>query len=116
MALHENWGNWVLAMRWYGGLPYFITAQSTGIHEVLSFNPNGSYSISKNGMVADIGTYKTATVTSPDGERVARIQYSNTRVTDSIDYFIITHNNDSLAFGSGMMGIDGSGSRVYVRQ
>jgi hypothetical protein len=114
-AIKQLQGNWVWTIQWSGSF-HTSTPQSTGIHEILSFNSNGSYSISKNGTVVNTGTYKTAAVTNENGDKVARIQYSNARVIDSTTYFIISHNNDSLAFGGGMMGIDGTGSKHYGRQ
>lgn len=109
-------GQWIWTIQYTNNPAYDSTPQSTGIQEILSFNNNGNYSITQNGVVANSGTYKTSTTKNTSGQNVATIQYTNTRITDSVAYYMLANNNDSLFFTYDLIGTFGSGSRHYGRQ
>jgi len=109
-------GNWKWTIQYAGNPSYNTTPQNTGIQEILSFRDDGSYSLSQNDTVVNFGKYKLSTVKSSGGQNVSRVQYTNTRVTDSTAYYLLANNNDSLFFSNDLIGTVGSGSRHYGRQ
>ncbi|MEO8770375.1 MAG: hypothetical protein ABI402_09835 [Ferruginibacter sp.] len=111
-SISGQW-TWVIQYRTYP--PLFETPQSTGIQEKLSFNDDGTYAVTQNNSVVNSGTYTTGTATNPSGETVLSILYSNSRVTDSLDYYELPNGNDSLFFMYDLIGTVGSGSRHYGR-
>jgi hypothetical protein len=109
-------GEWIWTLQSAGNPAYNSTPQSTGINEILSFDNNGNYSVSQNGVITNSGTYKTSTAKNTSGETVLSIKYTNARVTDSVDYYMLTNTNDSLIFSYDLIGAVGSGSRHYGRK
>jgi len=109
-------GQWIWTIQYANNPAYNYTPQSTGISEKLSFNSNGSYSTTKNGVIVNSGTYKLSTAKSTRGEDVASIKCTNERVRDSVAYYMLAYNNDSLFFTPDLIGTVGSGSRHYGRQ
>ena len=108
-------GHWIWTVQYYD-YPVFDTPQSTGIQEKLSFNADGTYSVSQNNSIVNSGTYATGTASNPNGTSVLSISYSNSRVTDSTTYFELKNNNDSLFFSHDLIGTVGSGARHYGRE
>ncbi len=97
--------------------PYYSsTPQSTGINEILTFTSTGTYKIAQNGTVVNNGTYKTITAKSAAGQTVMGISYTNSRVSDSTEYYYLANSNDSLFFAHDLIGTVGSGSRHYGRK
>ncbi len=109
-------GQWVWTIQYADNPAYNTTPQSTGIQEILSFNENGNYSLAQNGTIINVGTYKLSTVKNNAGQNVSGIQYTNARVTDSVAYYMLANNNDSLFFTYDLIGTAGSGSRHYGKQ
>lgn len=109
-------GQWDWIIQCAGNPAYNSTPQSTGIQEVLSFNNDGIYSLTQNGVATNSGTYKLSTAKNTSGQDVSSIQYTNARVTDSLAYYELTNNNDSLLFSYDLIGTVGSGSRLYGRE
>jgi hypothetical protein len=44
------------------------------------------------------------------------VLYTNKRIADSVSYFVLMNNNDSLFFEYDLIGTQGSGSRHYGRK
>lgn len=109
-------GTWVWVVTSADNPVYNSTPLSTGINETLTFTNNGTYSISQNGTITNSGTYKLTTVKGSNGQNVSGVSYSNNRVTDSVNYYTLTNNNDSLIFSHDLIGTVGSGSKHYGRQ
>lgn len=109
-------GTWVQAATYADNPAYNSTPLSTGINETLTLSNNGTYSISQNGTITNSGTYKLTTVKGSNGQNVSSVSYSNNRVTDSVNYYTLTNNNDSLIFSHNLIGTVGSGSKHYGRQ
>ena len=108
-------GQWIWTVQYYD-YPVFETPQNTGIQEKLSFNNDGTYSVTQNSSVVNSGTYTTGTATNSNGASVLSISYSNSRVIDSTTYLELQNNNDSLFFSYDLIGTVGSGSRHYGRE
>jgi hypothetical protein len=109
-------GEWVWTIQYADNPAYSSTPQSTGIHETLSFASNSNYSLIQNGLVVNSGTYKTSTAKNNQGKTISSVLYTNTRIKDSVAYYQLTHNNDSLIFSHDLIGTLGSGSRHYGRK
>jgi hypothetical protein len=109
-------GEWVWTIQYADNPAYNSSPQSTGIQETLSFSNNGTYSLTQNGVIVNSGTYKTSTAKNTRGETVSSVLYTNTRVEDSVAYYQLTNNNDSLIFSHDLIGTYGSGSRHYRRK
>jgi hypothetical protein len=109
-------GNWVWIIQYADNPAYNSTPQSTGIQEIISFGTDGTYSLTQNNIVMNSGTYKTSSATSIRGDKISSALYSNNRVTDSVAYYVIQNNNDSLIFSYDLIGTVGSGSRHYGKQ
>ena len=109
-------GEWIWTIQYSDNPAYNSTPQSTGVRETLSFNRNGDYALTQNGIVTNTGTYRLSTAKSINGQNVSSIYYSNSRLTDSVAYYLLQNNNDSLIFSHDLIGTVGSGSRHYGRQ
>ena len=109
-------GQWVWTLEMPDNPYYFTTPQSTGVNEILTFTSTGDYNIADNGTVVNFGTYKTITAKSTAGQNVLGITYTNSRVSDSTDYYYLANGNDSLFFVHDLIGTVGSGSRHYGRK
>ena len=83
----------------------------------LFVNSNGTYDLAQDAI-----SIQKEHITSVEAQRVQVdkrfrvIYYSNVRVTDSVAYYKLQHNNDSLFFSHDLIGTVGSGSRHYGRQ
>jgi hypothetical protein len=115
-SLTDLSGNWVWTIQHLNGPPFSYTSQSTGIQEVLIFNRDGSYALLQNGVAINTGTYHLSAAMSSRGDKVPGVYYTNTRVRDSVAYYTMTNNGDSLFFAYDLIGTVGSGSRHYGRQ
>ena len=109
-------GQWVWTIQYADNPAYNSTPQSTGIQEILIFNNDDSYSVAQNGVIVNTGTYKLSTAKNTNGQNVSSIKYTNIRVTDSVAYYGLSNNNDSLFFTYDLIGTYGSGSRHYGRR
>ncbi|HMU10098.1 MAG TPA: hypothetical protein PKC54_08840 [Ferruginibacter sp.] len=109
-------GQWQWTIQYANNPAFNSTPQSTGINETISFLPGGAYSVVQNNVVINSGTYKTSVTISTRGELIPTILYSNNRVTDSVEYYNIVNNADSLVFCHDFIGTVGSGSRYYGRK
>ena len=109
-------GQWRWTIQYTDNPAYNSTPQSTGIQETLSFTENGMYALTQNGIIKDAGTYRNSTTKSVSGQSIPSIFYTNSRVSDSVSYYSLTGNNDTLFFSHDLIGTDGSGARYYVRQ
>ncbi len=109
-------GQWIWTINYAGNPAYNSTPQSTGVNEILTFNSNGNYAITQNGITANAGTYHLSNAKSLSGQNVPGIYYTNSRVTDSVAYYTLQYNNDSLFFTYDLIGTVGSGARHYGRQ
>jgi hypothetical protein len=108
--------NWTWTIQYANNPAYNSTPQSTGINEILSFNTNGTYSLSQNNSIINSGTYKISSAKNTNGETVASILYTNSRVTDSVAYFELRNNKSTLVVSYDLIGTVGSGARHYNRQ
>ena len=109
-------GRWNWTIQYADNPAYNSTPESTGIHETLIFNSNGTYDLAQDGISKNTGIYHLSSATSTNGQKVSSIYYSNVRVTDSVAYYKLQNNNDSLFFNHDLIGTVGSGSRHYGRQ
>lgn len=109
-------GTWVWTAQFTNNAAYDSSAESTGIVELLSFTPNGNYSVTKNGALVNAGTYKTAMVKSISGQNISELLFSNTRVTDSSVCYALENNGSTLFFSNDLIGTFGSGARYYDRK
>lgn len=109
-------GTWEWTVQYAGNPAYNSSPQSTGIQETLFFDHNGRYSLSQNGNMIDSGSYRTNVSVNSSGEWISGVLYTNRRIADSVSYFALTNNNDSLFFEYDLIGTVGSGSRHYGRQ
>jgi len=109
-------GQWHWTIQYADNPAYNSTPQTTGIQELLFLNNDNSYSLMQNGVITNSGTYKLLTAKNTSGQNVSGIQYTNARVTDSVSYYTLANNNDSLFFTFDLIGTVGSGSRHYGRQ
>ena len=109
-------GQWIWTIQYADNPAYNSTPQSTGIQEILIFNTDDSYSLAQNGVIVNTGTYKLSTAKNTSGQSVSSIKYTNLRVTDSVAYYRLANNNDSLFFTYDLIGTYGSGSRHYGRR
>jgi len=109
-------GSWEWTAQYTDNPAYDSSPQSTGIQETLSFDHSGRYYRSQNGNVIDSGTYRTNVSVSTRGKWISGVLYTNNRITDSVSYFVLTNNNDSLFFEYDLIGTVGSGSRHYGRK
>ncbi len=109
-------GKWDWTIQNLDAPPFSITPQTTGLQETLNFNTDGTYSVTINNKIANSGTYKKIVAKNLEGKNVSGILYSNTRVTDSIDYYTIVENSKKLIFSKGIIGLIGSGSREYIKK
>ena len=108
-------GQWAWTIEYTNDPGFNSTPQSSGIAETFAFNSNGSYSLTRNSVVVNSGTYRTSTTNSTSGAPIATVLFTNSRVTDSAAYYTITNNSDSLIFSHDLKGTAGSGSRHYGR-
>jgi hypothetical protein len=106
-------GQWKWVIQRENNPAYFSTPATTGIQETLEFNTNGTYTVTQNSVTVNSGTYKTVIATSTNGSPVSGVLYSNTRVTDSVVYYVVRNNNDSLMFCHDLIGTLGASSRIY---
>ena len=97
---------------------YDSSAQNTGVQEILSFTSNGLYTDTKNGIAVNSGTYKNVVNTFTDGygNKVSVIFYSNTHVQDSVAFYSLANNNDSLIISLDNTGFLASESKHYGRK
>lgn len=109
-------GRWEWTIQHMDSTPFTRTPEITGIQETLTINSNGTYSVSKNNKITNSGTYKKSKEKNYEGKYVKAILYSNTRVTDSVDYYSIDKNSNTLVFSFSLLGYDGAGSREYTRK
>lgn len=109
-------GQWQWAIQYADNPAYNSTPQSTGINETISFLANGTYSVAQNNVAINSGTYKTSATMSSGGELIPTILYSNSRIIDSVAYYKIVSNSDSLIFCHDFIGTLGSGARYYGRR
>ena len=109
-------GQWIWTIQYANNPSYNSTPQSTGIQETLSFGTNGTYNATQNNIIVNEGTYRTALAKSTTGSKVSSVLYSNSRVTDSVAYYLTSNNDDSLVFSYDLIGTVGSGSRHYGKQ
>lgn len=109
-------GKWDWTIQNLDAPPFSITPQTTGVQETLTFNADGTYSVTTNNKITNSGTYKKFTAKNLEGKNVTGISYSNTRVTDSTDYYTIVAKSNTLIFSKGIIGLIGSGSREYIRK
>lgn len=113
---HNNLaGQWIWTIQYADNPTYNSTPLSTGVQEILFLYSDNSYSLTQNGVIVNAGTYKLSTAKSTSGQNVSGIKYTNLRVTDSVAYYALTNNNDSLFFTYDLIGTYGSGSRHYGR-
>lgn len=109
-------GKWIWTIQMADNPYYSPTPQSTGINEILTFTSTGTYNIADNDTVVNYGTYKRITAKSSSGQKILGISYTNSRVSDSTDYYYLADSNDSLFFSHDLIGTVGSGSRHYGRR
>jgi hypothetical protein len=109
-------GQWIWTIQYANNPAYNSTPQSTGIQEILSFSDNNDYALTQNGIVTNAGTYHLSAARSTSGQTVSSVYYTNARVTDSVAYYTLTNNNDSLFFTYDLIGTIGSGSRHYGKK
>ena len=109
-------GVWIWTISYADNPNYNSTPQSTGINETLTLNSDGKYALTLNGVASNTGTYHLSISKSTSGENVSTILYTNARVTDSIAYYTLQSNNDSLFFSHDLVGTVGSGSKHYGRE
>jgi hypothetical protein len=127
-------GTWKWSAQYtYAQTLYILNPATTGVQETLQFNSNGSWSQTKNGGVANTGTYSFVNVTVPGplmgGSTIPFFSIVNSLVTDTARYDNFNFNTgfigsfkltkDSLVF-IGVNTIDTSSTdylaeRVYVR-
>ena len=127
-------GNWTWSAQYtYAQTLYTLNPANTGVKETLQFNANGTWTQTKNGEVANTGTYSFPNVSLPGGPIGGAIipffSIVNSRVTDTARYDNFNFNTgfassfkltqDSLVF-FGVNTIDSSSTdyiaaRVYVR-
>lgn len=109
-------GKWDWTIQNLDAPPFSKTPQTTGLQETLAFNTDGTYSVTINNKITNSGTYKKIVAKNLEGKNVSGILYSNTRVTDSVDYYTIIENSNKLIFSKGIIGLIGSGSREYIKK
>jgi hypothetical protein len=109
-------GNWVWTIQYAGNPTYNTTPFNTGISEILSFNSDGSFKLTQNGLMVNSGKYRTGTARSSNGNTVSAVLYTDPTTIDSVAYFFLANNNDSLIFSYDLIGSVGSGARDYGRQ
>jgi hypothetical protein len=110
-------GQWKWVIQRENNPAYFSTPATTGIQETIAFNADGSYTVTQNSTVVNSGTYKTIVERcSRDNSKVSGVLYSNARVTDSVAYYQVRNNSDSLMFCRDLIGSAGGSSRFYGRQ
>jgi hypothetical protein len=109
-------GQWIWTIQYANNPAYNSTPQSTGINEKITFNIDGTFSLAQNNIVVNSGTYKTSTASSTHGEVIPSVLYTNSKVTDSVAYYKLANNSDSLIFSHDFIGTFGSGARYYGRQ
>jgi hypothetical protein len=109
-------GQWLWTIQYANNPAYNSTPQSTGINETIAFGTNGTFSLTRNNVIVNTGTYKTSTALSSSGEVIPTVLYTNSRVTDSVAYYKLVNNSDSLIFSHDFIGTVGSGARYYGRQ
>lgn len=109
-------GQWVWTIQYTDNPAYNQTPQNTGIWETLSFDDRGTYSVTENDAVINTGTYRISDTKSMSGKNIPGVFYTNSRVSDSVSYYSLVGNNDTLFFSNDLIGTVGSGARYYVRQ
>ncbi|MBR2647590.1 MAG: hypothetical protein IKD55_02035 [Sediminibacterium sp.] len=107
-------GEWVWYLNRTNNPYYNTTPQSTGITEILKIQANGEYNVLINNQIENTGTYKLTYEVANNGSIVNKILYTNQRIIDSVEYYVI--QNDTLRFSWGLIGSVGSRSRFYKRK
>lgn len=90
------------------------TPQSTGINESVTFKDNQTYSIVRNNVHYESGTFTTASFTASSGVTSTKIIFKKGFGMDSIHYFKVS--GTSLTFSMDYSGGAGGGIRFYERQ
>jgi hypothetical protein len=116
-------GNWDWTATFTNNPAYSATPQSTGLNENIYFAINNTYSENRrrfNGTIAqdfhviNAGTYRLSSAINTNGATVLSIFYSNSRVTDSVEYYVL-ENKNNLILSKDLIGTVGSGSKHYSR-
>ena len=94
--------------------PVDKTPQSTGINESVTFNSNQTYTIVRNNIQAEVGTFSTEPFTTTNGKSTNKIIFNRGSGLDSVHYFMI--NGTSLSFSYDYSGGAGGGIRFYEKQ
>ena len=94
--------------------PVDKTPQSTGINESVTFNSNQTYTIVRNNIQAEVGTFSTEPFTTTSGKSTNKIIFNRGSGLDSVHYFMI--NGTSLSFSYDYSGGTGGGIRFYEKQ
>jgi len=94
--------------------PVDKTPQSTGINESVTFNSNQTYTIVRNNIQTEVGTFSTEPFTTTSGKSTNKIIFKRGSGLDSVHYFMI--NGTSLSFSYDYSGGAGGGIRFYEKQ
>lgn len=108
-------GQWKWTVQHLGSPVYTTTPQNTGIQETLIFSNDNTWSLLRNNILANSGTFKTASEINSRGEKVNKIHYYRNQGADSVDYYKI-YNDTTLRFSYDFSGSIGAGARYYVKR
>ena len=117
-------GQWLWLSTWFDGNMSDSnpkTPENSGIHEILKFNPNKTYSKIQNNVLVEFGTYSTGhgsywPYVGAYNYIYDSIVYYRNDISEKAtkDYYKIF--NDTLIFSYGFAGYVGSFSKFYIKQ
>ena len=112
---HAIVGEWNWSIQYTGNPAYSQTPQNTGIQEKLIFNNTQTWSLIRNGTLTASGTYQSDFATNSNGQQINRLHFYTGPGTDSVCYYRIQDNANTLMFSPDLMGTIGGGSRIYIK-
>ena len=108
-------GEWKWKVQYLSSAVYTTTPQNTGIEETLIFSNDNTWSVLRNNVLVNSGTFKTVPEINSRGEKVNKIHYYNHQGVDSVDYYKI-YNDTTLRFSIDFSGSIGASARYYVKR